>query len=74
MYLCDLKIGESAYVKKVKGNNDILIRLYNLGLTSGTKVKLILNSKGIKAYSFRNTLIAIRNIDASNILIGDIND
>ena len=74
MSLCDLKIGESGYVTKINCNDDIRVRLYDLGLTEGTRIKLILKGKKIRAYSFRNTLIAIRDKDASNILIGDIDD
>lgn len=71
MLLCDLKVGECAFVKKINGNNDFIIRLYNLGLVENTKIELVLKSHEIKAYSFRNSLIAIRDIDASNIIIGD---
>lgn len=74
MCLYDLNIGDIAYVKKIVGSNDIIVRLYDLGLTEGTRIKLILKGKKIRAYSFRNTLIAIRDKDASNILIGDIDD
>ena len=74
MVLCDLKIGDSAYVKEININNTSKLRLYELGLIEGTKIKLILKSKGINAYLFRNTQIAIRNNDAKRIIIGDIND
>lgn len=74
MVLCDLKLNSSAYIKEIKLNNTSKLRLYELGLIEGTKIKLILKSKGINAYLFRNTQIAIRNNDASKIIIGDIND
>ena len=46
-----------------------------MGLIEGTKIQLVLisPSKKIKAYNFRNTLIALRDIDAKNILVGGIN-
>lgn len=72
MYLKDLKLGQSGYVKEVNGNADMIIRLYDLGLIEGTKIKLLLSCNGIKAYNFRNSLIAIRDYDASNIVLGDI--
>ena len=74
MSLCDLKIGESAYVTKINCKDDMLIRFYDLGLIEGTSIKLILISNGIKAYLIRNSLIAIRNNDALNIIVGEVND
>ncbi len=50
------------------------MRLYDLGLIEGTKIRLMLVNNGIKAYSFRNSLIAIRDCDAKKIIIGDTND
>lgn len=70
MLLCDLEVGKCGIVKRINGNNDFIIRLYNLGLVENTKIELVLKSYGIKAYSFRNSLIAIRDSDASNIIIG----
>lgn len=74
--LSDLKIGESSIVKKINSCEDVKVRLYDMGLIEGTKIQLILvsPSKKIKAYSFRNTLIALRDIDSKNIIVGDIND
>lgn len=74
MQLCNLKIGDSAYVKQVNLNNESKVRLYELGMIEGTKIKLVLKNNGINAYSFRNSLIAIRNCDAKKIIVGDIND
>ena len=74
MQLCDLKIGNSAYIKEINLESTSRVRLSELGLIKGTKVTNVLKNNGINAYKFRNTLIAIRNCDASNILIGDVND
>ena len=74
MKLCDLKIGSSSYIKNINLDNSSKIRLNELGITKGTKITKMLNNNGINAYYFKNTLIAIRNKDASNIIIGDIND
>ncbi len=74
MSLCDLKIGESGYVTKINCNDDIRVRLYDLGLIEGTNIKLILISNGINAYLIKNSLIAIRNKDALNIIVGEVND
>lgn len=73
MNLNNLNIGEIGFIKKVNCNKEMLIRLYNLGLIEGTKIKVILKNKGIKAYYFRNNLVAIRNSDASMIEVGKCN-
>ena len=74
MKLCDLKIGSSSFIQNINLDNSSKIRLNELGITKGTKITKMLNNNGINAYYFKNTLIAIRNKDASNIIIGDIND
>ena len=74
MLLSDLKLGDSAYIIKINCKDDMLIRLYDLGLTEGTKIKLVLVGKGIGAYLFRNSLIAIRDKDCKNIVIGEVYD
>jgi len=76
MKLNELSIGESSFIKKINSCGDVKVRLYDIGLIEGTKVTLKLESpsKKIKAYEFRNTLIAIRDSDAYDIIIGDNND
>ena len=74
MLLCDLKLGESAYVTKINSRDDMRIRLYDLGLIEGTNIKLILVSNGIKAYLIKNSLIAIRDKDSKDIIVGEIYD
>ena len=71
MLLCDLKLGDTAYITKINSSDDMLIRLYDLGLIEGTKIKLVLTSNNIGAYLFRNSLIAIRDNDAKDIVVGD---
>lgn len=74
MYLCDLGVGKISFIKKINFKEDDMIRLYDLGFIIGTKIKTILESKGIKAYLCRDSLIALRDIDAKNIIIEDIYD
>ena len=76
MKLNDLKIGKKARVKSINVCNDIKNRLNDLGLIEETIIENVLESpsKKIHAYSFRNTLIAIRDIDSSNIIIEGLND
>lgn len=76
MRLNDLKIGDCAIVHSIEAYEDVKVRLYDIGLIEGTKIKLMFESpsKKIKAYSFRNTLIALRDSDSKNIFIGELND
>jgi len=46
--LSDLKIGESAIVKKINSCEDVKVRLYDMGLIEGTKIQLILVSPSKK--------------------------
>lgn len=71
MKLSDIKIGESAFIKKVNVDNSIKRRLLDIGITPGTKIKSVLkNFNGnLTAYSIKGTLIAIREEEANNILV-----
>ena len=66
MKLCELKLGESAYVKSISSNSNISRRLLDIGVIPGTKVECVLISpaKNPKAYMIRGAIIAIRNEDA----------
>ena len=74
MSLCDLKLQDKAIIKNINHSENIKRRLYDMGLTEGAIVKLILESpsKLIKGYLIRDSLIAIRNCDAEKILVRDI--
>ncbi|MFA9397089.1 MAG: ferrous iron transport protein A [Clostridiaceae bacterium] len=71
MSVCDLRPGETGYIKNIYGDNALTKRLSSLGVIEGTKVKfknvaplgdpIIINLKGSD--------IAIRKRDAKNILI-----
>ena len=74
MLLCDLKVGEKSSIININLPVREQIRLYDLGLINGTNIQTILEHKSIKAYLFRNTLVAIRNKDAKNIIVEDIYD
>lgn len=69
--LKDVLINDKVYVEKINGKNSLKRRLLDLGLSNGTLVIPILESisGGIRAYQVRNSLIAIRDIDAKNILV-----
>ena len=74
MKLSDLEVNKRATIKKIEQENNIKRRLLDLGLTPGTKIECALENLGsnLKAYMFRNSLIAIRKTDASSVLIEEI--
>lgn len=76
MYLSDIKNNEYYIVNKINANEKIKRRLYDIGLINGTKIKILLTSpsKKIKAYLIRDSIIAIRNKDASKIEVNELND
>lgn len=69
--LKDILIDEDAYVCKIITNDAIKRRLLDIGLSFNTRVRPLYNSVsgGIRAYEIRNSLIAIRDEDAKNILV-----
>ena len=69
MSLCDLEVGFEGVIKEINHNDTIKRRLYDMGFTKGSLVKVKLNSpsKLIKGYLIRGSLIALRNNDAKKI-------
>lgn len=69
MHLSDLKINDKAVIKSVNASNRVLRRLYDLGFVKDSVVIPILvsPSKLIKAYLIKDSIIALRNSDASKI-------
>ncbi len=65
------KIGQKVRVKKVISNSSIKRRLLDIGLTPGTIIERVLEnfSGNLVAYMIRGALIAIRNEDASEIIV-----
>lgn len=76
MYLNSIKNNEYYIVNKINLSEKVKRRLYDIGLINGTKIKLILKSpsKNINAYLIRDSIIAIRNNDASKIEVGKLHD
>lgn len=70
-----LPINRFGIVENIAGEENTKRRLLDLGLVKGTKVKpvLVSPSKGLRAYEFRSSLIAIRKEDAENISLENIN-
>lgn len=69
MHLSDINIDDTVFVKSINIALKEKRRLYDLGFTNGALVQLLLisPSKHIKAYLIRNSVIALRNSDASKI-------
>ena len=76
MYLNNIKNNGYYTVDKINLPEKTKRRLYDIGLVSGTKIKLLFTSpsKKIKAYLIRDSIIAIRNSDASKIEVSEFND
>lgn len=76
MYLNNIEKAKNYLVKSINTNEIIKRRLYDIGLIKGTKIKLMYESpsKKIKSYLVRDSIIAIRNKDASLIEVGEIHD
>ena len=66
-----LKKDESACALRIDADKSIKRRLYDLGLTRGTKIKCVgkspLGDPG--AYLIRGAVIVIRNCDSKNIML-----
>ena len=69
--LTKLEIGSTAKIDSINCTNSIKRRLLDLGLVPDTYITPIFKSTGGDpiAYEIRNTILAIRNQDAQNILI-----
>lgn len=66
-----VSLGEKVIIKKLDTNESIKRRLLDMGMIEGTEVECALVSPfgDPKAYFIRGALIAIRNSDASSILV-----
>ncbi len=76
MYLNSIKNNEYYTVDEINLDEKNKRRLYDIGLVKGTKIKLLFlsPSKKIKAYLIRDSVIAIRDKDASKIKVRELND
>lgn len=67
--LFDLKLGETAIVKKVHLEEQTKLRLFHLGVFEGEKIKCVMSGpfQDPRAYLINGTMFAIRNVDALQI-------
>lgn len=68
--LSELKVGQKATVSYIE-NTEVKRRFLEIGLVNGTLVECILESpfKSPRAYFIKGTNIAIRNSDASYVMV-----
>lgn len=73
MYLNNINELKEYKIKNINTNEIIKRRLYDMGIINGSKIKLlyISPSNRIKAYLVRDSIISIRNKDASLIEVYD---
>ncbi len=71
MPLCALSVGECGRVERLLTDGAMRRRLLDIGLTEGTAVKCVGRSPGgdPAAYLIRGAVIAIRDKDASTVLL-----
>jgi len=69
MHLTDLKIDDVAIIEKLNLFDKEIRRLYDLGFVVGSKVTPVLlsPSKSIKAYLVKDSIVALRDSNASKI-------
>ncbi len=69
MWLSELSVGESATVNNIYLKGGMRRRVFDIGLTNGTKVKCVMKSPlgDPTAYEIRGAIIALRNNDGKNI-------
>lgn len=71
MTIYNMKVGQTAYVKDILGDNKLAKRLMALGCVKGTevKVKMVAPLGDPILISFRGLDLAIRKSDAKNIYL-----
>ncbi len=71
MTLNKLKLNEFGKIKNINCSPEIKQRFTDLGFITGCIITPVLNSPSgnIRAYYIKDTLLAIRDIDSSNIII-----
>ena len=73
MHLNNISKFKEYKIKNINTNEIIKRRLYDIGIINGSVIKLLYNSpsKRIKAYLVKDSIISIRNKDASQIEVYD---
>lgn len=71
--LSQLAVGEHAYVVSILSNGRMRRRILDLGLTPNANIECVGRSPSgdPSAYLIRGAVVAIRAVDANNIIVGD---
>ncbi len=74
--LNNVNIGDCALIKSIKTTDALKQRLYDIGMTPETVVKVLHQSPSgnPRAYLVRGSVIAIRNVDAEKIIAEVVSD
>ena len=69
--LCDLPFNKDAEILRIDKTSKMKRRLFDLGFCPGEKVRCVLSSPlgSLKAYSIKETLIALRDEDSYKIIL-----
>ena len=69
-----MQIGKKVIIKKINSDDSIRRRFLDIGMIEGTPIECVLKSPfgDPHAYFVRGSLIAIRNDDASSVLVETI--
>ena len=69
--LNDLEILKEGIIEKIEAEKRTKNRLLDLGLVPGTKVRSVLSNYfgTLKAFEFKGTIIALRDVDSGKILV-----
>lgn len=69
--LDETNLNEKVTILKINGNSSLKRRLLDLGFLPKTEIECVLISpfKDPKAYKINGNIIAIRNVDAKNVLL-----
>lgn len=73
-YLNSLNIGDKVKIDKICDNLELKSRLIDMGFTKDSEIECILKAcfNGPIAYKIKNTVIALRQRDASKIMVKSI--
>ena len=73
-YLSSLSVGDKVIIEKIDDNLELKERLVDMGFTKDSEIECVLKAcfNGPIAYKIKNTVIALRQNDASKIVVGNI--
>lgn len=69
-------LNKTYYVKEINTSDNLKEKLQDLGLTINTEIKMLYKSpfNDPCSYLVKNSVIALRNNDCKNIIVGDLSE